>query len=73
LCEPTWIGLLEKPLVLLKNFPMNGSFVSLQMAQRKTYLIKAYSIPPKLLVNTNQIKIHFVPTRGIRNSIKKGL
>jgi hypothetical protein len=43
------------------------------MAQRTTYFVKAFSIPLELLVKTNQIKIHFVPTKGTRTWVEKGL
>ena len=34
------------------------------MAQRVAYLVKAYSIPPKSFVNTNQTCIHLTPAWG---------
>lgn len=36
------------------------------MAQRVAYLVKAYSIPPKLFFNINQTCIHLTPTGGAR-------
>ena len=41
------------------------------MAQRAAYLVKAHSIPLELMVNTDQIGIHLIPTGGARTRAKK--
>ena len=42
------------------------------MSQRMAYLSKLHDIPPSLVVNSDQIGIHLVPTRGARTWEKKG-
>jgi hypothetical protein len=42
------------------------------MAQRITYLAKAYSIPLEISINIDQIGNHFVPIGGIQTCVKKG-
>jgi hypothetical protein len=37
-----------------------------KMAQRCAYLVKIHNIPQSLVVNTDQTRIHLVPTRGSR-------
>jgi hypothetical protein len=34
------------------------------MAHRYVYLLKAYSIPPTLVVNNDQIKVHLIPNKS---------
>ncbi len=34
------------------------------MAHQIAYLVKIYNIPPCLVVNIDQTKVHLVPTRG---------
>jgi hypothetical protein len=42
------------------------------MAQRAAYVVKAYSVSPSLMVNTDQTKIHLIPTGGARTWVEKG-
>jgi hypothetical protein len=42
------------------------------MSQRVAYLVKAHSIPPELVVNTDQTGIHLVPTGGAHTWVLKG-
>jgi hypothetical protein len=42
------------------------------MAQRAAYLVKAHSIPPELMVNSDQTGIHLIPTGGARTWAEKG-
>jgi hypothetical protein len=42
------------------------------MAQKVAYLVKAYSVLPSLMVNTDQTGIHLIPTRGDRIWVEKG-
>jgi hypothetical protein len=41
------------------------------MAQRITYLAKAYSIPLEILINIDQIRNHFVPIGGTQTCVKR--
>jgi hypothetical protein len=43
----------------------------LQMAQRIAYLVKAYSVSPSLMVNTDQTGIHLIPRGGARTWVEK--
>jgi hypothetical protein len=43
------------------------------MVQRVAYLSKLHDIPPSLVVNLDQTKIHLVPTRGLRTWKQKDL
>ena len=45
-----------------KKLPTDWEEQGLQMAQRVAYLVKAHSLPPQLVVNTDQTCIHLVPT-----------
>ena len=42
------------------------------MAQRTSYLVKAHSIAPELVINTDQTRIHLVPAGGARTWAEKG-
>jgi len=42
------------------------------MAHQVVYLVKMYNIPPCLVVNTNQIGVHLVPTGRDRTWERKG-
>ena len=53
---------------LLKDWEHQG----LQMAQRTAYLVKAHSIAPELVINTDQTGIHLVPAGGARIWAEKG-
>jgi hypothetical protein len=37
-----------------------------KMAQRCAYLVRIHNIPQSLVVNSNQTRIHLVPTRGVK-------
>ena len=41
------------------------------MAQIVAYLVKAHSLPPQLVVNIDQIDIHFFPTGGTHTWAQK--
>ena len=53
---------------LLKDWEHQG----LQRTQRITYLVKAHSIAPELVINTDQTRIHLVPAGGARTWAEKG-
>jgi hypothetical protein len=55
-----------------RKLPNNWEQLGLLMAQRTAYLVKAYSIPPSMLVNTDQTGIHMVPSGGARTWAEKG-
>lgn len=55
-----------------KKLPSDWEEQGLQMAQRVAYLVKAHSIPPQLVVNTDQTGIHLVPTGGAHTWAQKG-
>jgi hypothetical protein len=61
-----------KAIGATQKLPSDWKLQGLQMAQRITYLAKAYSIPLKILINIDQIGNHFVPIGGIQTCIKKG-
>lgn len=42
------------------------------MAHQTAYLVKAHSIPPELVINTDQTGIHLVPTGGAHTWAEKG-
>ncbi len=42
------------------------------MAHMVAYLVKAYNIPTSLVINTEQTRVHLVPTRGDRMWETKG-
>jgi hypothetical protein len=46
------------------KLPKDWEYQSLQMAQWTTYLVKAHSIAPKLVINTGQTWIQLVPAGG---------
>jgi hypothetical protein len=55
-----------------RKLPKDWEEQGLKMAYRAAYLIKAYSIPEELFVNTDQTGIHLVPTGGSYTWEKKG-
>jgi hypothetical protein len=42
------------------------------LAQRVAYLVKCYNMPLELVINTDQIGIHFMPTWGTKTEEEKG-
>ena len=55
-----------------RKLPSNWEEQGLKMTQRVAYLVKAHSLPPELVVNTDQTGIHLVPTGGTRTWAHKG-
>ena len=55
-----------------RKLPSDWNEQGLKMSQRIAYLVKAYSIPHELVVNTDQTGIHLVPTRGAHTWALKG-
>ena len=55
-----------------RKLPADWEQQGLNMAHRTAYLVKAHSIPPELVVNTDQTGIHLVPTGGTRTWAEKG-
>jgi hypothetical protein len=53
---------------LLETWHQKG----IAMAHMVAYLVKAYNIPTCLVINTDQTRIHLVPTRGDRMWETKG-
>jgi len=46
------------------KLPLDWITQSPTMAYRYVYLLKVYSIPPTLVVNNDQIKVHLTPNRS---------
>jgi hypothetical protein len=55
-----------------RKLPKDWEEQGLLMAQRAAYLVKAHSIPPELMVNTDQTGIHLIPIGGTRTWAEKG-
>jgi hypothetical protein len=55
-----------------RELPSDWNEQGLKMSQRVAYLVKAHSIPPELVVNTDQTGIHLVPTGGAHTWALKG-
>ena len=51
---------------VVEKLPDDFELQGLTMAQRCAYLIKVHNIPEFLVVNSDQIGIHLVPTGGAR-------
>jgi hypothetical protein len=49
------------------KMPTNWHEQGQNMAYIITYLVKLYSIPPCLMVNSDQTRIHPIPTTGKKN------
>ena len=47
-----------------RKLPSDWNEQGLKMSQRVAYLMKAHSIPPELVINTDQMSIHLVPIGG---------
>ena len=45
-----------------RKLPKDWEGQRLKMVQRVAYLVKAHSLPPQLVINTDQTGIHLVPT-----------
>ena len=54
-----------------RKLPNDWEGQGLQMAQRVAYLVKTHSLPPQLVVNTDQTGIHLVPTGGTHTWTQK--
>ena len=65
LFEANWIGLTRQQQKHRK-LPSNWEKQGLRMVQRAAFLMKAYSIPTKMFVNTDQTDIHLIPTSRAR-------
>jgi hypothetical protein len=63
---------LRKATGAVRKLPSDWELKGLQMAQKTTYLVRAHSITPEMMVNTNQTGIHLVPTRGSKTWAEKG-
>jgi hypothetical protein len=50
--------------IVANKLPPYWLFQGCTMVYKVVYLVKAYSTPPTFVVNTNQIRIHFVPNGG---------
>jgi hypothetical protein len=46
-----------------RKLPSTWEVEMTSMAHQVAYLVKMYNIPPCLVINTNQIGVHLVPTR----------
>ena len=57
--------------IVTSKLPIDWTIQGLQMAYKIVYLVKAYSIPLQLLINSNHIEIHLVPNVGERTWSKK--
>jgi len=44
------------------KLPTNWNLQGQNMGYRHVYFVKGYNIPPTLVINNDQIKIHLVPT-----------
>jgi hypothetical protein len=58
--------------IAASKLPLDWGSQSLTMAYKVVYLAKAYSIPPILVVNNDQTRIHLVPNGGERTWEPKG-
>ena len=54
-----------------RKLPNNWEEQKLHMVQRAAFFMKAYSIPTKMFVNTDQTDIHLIPTSGARTWAKR--
>ncbi len=55
-----------------RKLPSTCEVEGTSMAHQVVYLVKMYNIPPCLVVDTNQTRVHLVPTRGDQTWGKKG-
>jgi hypothetical protein len=56
----------------VQKLPLDWEAQGLKMSQRIAYLIKSYSIPDSMVINTDQTGIHLIPTGGAHTWDKKG-
>ena len=63
---------LRKATGAARKLPSDWELKGLQMAQRAAYLVRAHSITPEMMVNTDQTGIHLAPTGGSRTWAEKG-
>ena len=62
----------RKTTTTASKLPKDWELQGLRMAQRIAYLVKCYNVPCELVVNTDQTRIHLVPTSGTETWKKKG-
>ncbi len=57
---------------IASKFPIDWTLQGQNMGYKVVYLVKTYNIPPTLVVNNDQTKIHLVPTVGKKTWKNKG-
>jgi hypothetical protein len=55
-----------------QKLPLDWEAQGLKMSQRIAYLVKSYSIPDSMVINTDQTGIHLIPTGGAHTWDEKG-
>ncbi len=50
--------------IVANKLPSNWDFQGCTMVYKVAYSVKAYSIPPTFVVNSDKIGVHFVPNGG---------
>jgi hypothetical protein len=58
--------------IAIGKLPSTWEQEGTSMAHRVAYLVKMYNIPPCLVVNTNQTRVHLVPIGGDQTWARKG-
>jgi hypothetical protein len=59
-------------ITIATKLPLDWEEQGTKMAHRVAYLVKTYNVPSSLVINTNQIGIHILPTGMERTWKKKG-
>ncbi len=58
--------------IVVAKLPLNWEDEGIEIAHRVAYLVKTYNVLASLVINTNQTRIHLVPTSGEKTWEKKG-